>query len=140
MEYIETEIAPVKVEIEGETYAVAAKTVAVAEALLAAQKKAADKPEYVLWLAEMEILLGRGAVKKLFHRGKKENIDRMQQIYEGVCRAFERNAERIERERAERKAGALEEIAGVVEPGNELRRQLARLEEGGARTIRRGDV
>jgi len=140
LEYIETEVTPVRVEIEGREYAVAAKTIAVTEELLAAQKKAVDKPEYMLWLAELEILLGRSAVKTLFHRGKKENIDRMQQIYEGVCRAFEQNAERIERERAERKAGALEEIAGALEPVNELLRQLAKMEEKESRAIRRGDV
>ena len=139
MEVIQTEVTPVTVEIDGAEYAVAAKTVAVAEELIALPRRMAGKPEYALWLAELEILLGKSAVKKLFHRGKKENIDRLQQIHAGVCSAFERNAERIERERAGEKAGALGEIAGALEPISELLRQLARWEEGNVRAIRRSD-
>ena len=140
MEIIRTEIVPVTVEIDGTEFAVAEKTVAAAEELLALQRRMTGKPEYALWLAELEILLGKGAVKKLFCRGKKENIDRLQQIHAGVCGAFDRNAERIERERASRKAGALGEIAETLEPVNELLRQLARWEEKETRAIRRSDV
>lgn len=140
MDYIQTAVEPVTVEIDGAEYAVAEKTIAVAEELLAAQRKAVGRPEYQLWLAELEILLGRAAVKKLFRGGKRENIDRLQQIYAGVCRAFERNADRIEQERAAQKAGALGEIAEVLAPINELLRQLQRMEEKESRTIRRGEV
>ena len=139
MESIQTAVEPVTVEIDGVAYAVAEKTVAVAEALLAAQRRLAGKPEYQLWLAELEVLLGRAAVKRLFHRGRRENIDRMQQIYAGVCAAFEQQAARIERQQAARRAEALQELSDALEPLNELLRQLARLEPQPPRAIHRDE-
>lgn len=139
MERICTEVMPAMVEIDGREYELAEKTVALAEELLAVQRKAIGKPEYVLWLAELEILLGKGAVKKLFSKGKKENLDRMQQIHAGVCRAFERNASEIERAQAGERAGALCEITEALEPVNELLRQLARWENADGKVIRRGE-
>ena len=50
-------------------------------------------------MAELRILLGRRAMKKLFTAGEKENLDRMQRIHDGVLRAFEHNAAQIEEER-----------------------------------------
>ena len=99
MMQIETKIDRVRVEIEGRTYALAEKTVAVAEALYRVRKKYRDAPGYRLWLAELRILLGRRAMKKLFTAGEKENLDRMQRIHDGVLRAFEHNAAQIEEER-----------------------------------------
>ena len=137
MERIDTDTAPVRVEIEGEVFAVAERTVDVTEALLEAKKRCEGRAEYRLWLAEMEILLGKKAVKKLFCRGGRENLDRMQRIHAGVCRAFERCADEIERRRAAEQAEVWSEAASALEPVNELLRQIAKME---GRSIRRDDV
>lgn len=137
MEYIDTSVENAAVTIDGAEYPVAAKTVAVAEELLAAQRRYAGRPEYQLWLAELEILLGKQAVKKLFRDGKKENIDRLQAIYAGVCAAFERNSENIDREQATRRAEAFDALAEALGPINELLRQLNLAENTGI--IRRGE-
>ena len=93
---IDTKIDRVRVEIEGRVYALAEKTIAVAEALRAARKKYRDAPGYRLWMADLKILLGKRAVKRLLTAGEKENLDRMQRIHDGVLRAFEHNADRTE--------------------------------------------
>lgn len=99
MERIDTRIDRVRVEIEGREYALAEKTVERAEALIEARRKLRSAPGYRLWLAELRILLGKRAVKRLFPHGDRENIDRMQRIHGGVMRAFEHNAVRTEEER-----------------------------------------
>lgn len=137
MERIETDIAPVTVEIDGAEYAVAERTAAVEEALMEARRKCEGRLEYRLWLAELEILLGRGAVKRLFCSGRKENLDRMQQIHAGVCRAFERRSDEIERQRVAERAEVWSEAAAALEPINELLRQIARAE---GQSIYRDDV
>lgn len=104
---IETKIERVRVEIEGRVYALAEKTIAVAEGLRRARKKYRDAPGYRLWMAELKILLGKRAVKKLFTHGEGENLDRMQRIHDGVLRAFEHNAAQIEEEHL---AAALREL------------------------------
>ena len=95
---IETKIDRVRVEIEGRVYALAEKTVEVAEALRRVRRKYRDAPGYRLWLAELRVLLGKRAVKRLFTDGERENLDRMQRIHDGVLRAFEHNAAQIEEE------------------------------------------
>lgn len=102
MNRINTEIDSIIVEIEDKEYPVAEKTVDVAEQLLTAQKRLTGEPQYKLWLAELEILLGKAAVKELFNSGKRENIDRLQRIHSGVLRAFEHNAEELRNEEIER--------------------------------------
>ncbi len=104
---IETKIERVRVEIEGRAYALAEKTIAVAEALRRARKKYRDAPGYRLWMAELKILLGKRAMKKLFTDGDGENLDRMQRIHDGALRAFEHNAAQIEEEHL---AAALREL------------------------------
>lgn len=136
MECIDTAVERAAVMIEGTEYPVAEKTVAVVEKLLAAQHDCAGKPEYRLWLAELEVLLGKPAVKALFRDGKRENIDRMQAIHAGVCAAFERNSDRIDRETATRRSEAFAQLAEAVEPINALLRQL---EQAQAQVIRRGE-
>lgn len=137
MEKIVTEIVPAAVEIDGVEYAVAARTVAVTEQLLEARRRCEGRPEYRLWQEELEILLGRSAVKRLFRDGRRENLDRMQRIHAGVCRAFERCADDVERQRAQEQAEIWSEAAAALEPINELLRQMARLE---GRTITRADA
>lgn len=137
MERIHADVEPVSVEIDGVEYPVAARTVAVTEALMDAQRRCKGCAEFRLWLAELEILLGRAAVRKLFRDGKRENLDRMQQIHAGVCRAFERCGNEVERQRAAERAEVWSEAAAALAPVNELLRQLERAEGG---VIRRTDV
>ena len=99
MKRIDTEIDRVRVEIEGRVYALAEKTIAVAEALRTVRRKYRDAPGYRLWKAELKVLLGKRAVKKLFADGDRENLDRMQRIHGGVLRAFEYNAVQAEEEK-----------------------------------------
>jgi hypothetical protein len=112
MRTIDTYIEETSVEIEGKVYEVAAKTVDVAEKLMEAGRRMSGQPEYKLWLAEMEIILGKAAVKELFNGGKKENIDRMFMIYSGVLEAFEYNADKINDAKLEKQQ---DKIAGVTD-------------------------
>lgn len=112
MNYINTEIKEITVEIEDKEYAVAEKTVEVADQLITAQKKFAGEPQYKLWMAELEILIGKPAVKELFTSGKRENIDRIQRIHSGVLRAFEYNSDEIQDEQLSRQR---EQIASLTE-------------------------
>ena len=132
MPYINTEIDNVIVEIEDKEYPVTEKTVETADKLAEAAKKCAGQPEYKLWLAELEVLLGKNAMKELFNSGKKENIDRIQRIHAGVLRAFDHNADTLQEEETARQQE-------VLAPLTELLRQLAnvsRTEE--KKVIRRG--
>lgn len=117
MKVIETYIHDMNVEIDGKEYKVAPKTVEIAEKLSEAAKKCAGQPEYKLWLAEMEIVLGREAVRAIFKDGRKENLDRMYRIYTGVWEAFEYNAEEVNREKLERQQDAL---AGMTDTLKQL--------------------
>lgn len=118
MNFIETGIEAVAVEIEDKEYPVAEKTVEIAEKLAEAAKKCAGMPEYKLWLAELEVLLGKGAMRELFTGGKKENIDRIHRIHSGVMRAFDYNAQALQEEEAERQRE-------LLAPITELLRQVA---------------
>lgn len=115
---IDTGIRRIRVEIEGRQYALAEKTERVADALISRRRQLRRAPEYRLWRAELRILLGRGALRRIFPAGKRENLDRMQRIHAGVLRAFEYNAQVLE--------------------GEQL---LSALLQGGAdeRVVRRGD-
>lgn len=128
MKRIDTEIMDVMVEIDGEEFAVAPKTVGIADQLHEAAKKHMGKPQYRLWLAELEILLGRDAVKRLFHSGANENIDRMQRIHAGVVAAFDANSTALEAEQAERKADDMAALARNLAPLNELLKHLQRMQ------------
>lgn len=129
---IDTEIAKVIVEIEDNDYEVAEKTVETAEKLIDAQKRCIGQPEYKLWLAELDVLLGKSATAALFHSGKRENIDRVQRIHAGVVSAFEYNATTVQEERTRLQ---MEQIA----PVNELIRQLNSLNKADEKkTVRRG--
>lgn len=112
MKTIDTYIEATSVEIDGKVYEVAAKTVDIAEKLMEAGRRMSGQPEYKLWLAELEIMLGKAAVKELFNSGKKENIDRMYMIYCGVLEAFEYNAEKLNNEKIEKQQ---DKIAGITD-------------------------
>lgn len=129
---IDTDVDRVLVEIEGAEYEVAPKTVAVADALIDAAARCDGKPEYRLWLAELEVLLGADAVRRLFSDGKRENIDRMQRIHAGVLEAFEYNSRTVQEQAAQRQREALE-------PMSDFLRQLAQAlnaEKNGIRRIK----
>lgn len=112
MKVIDTYINDMSVEIDGKVYAVAAKTVEVAEKMHEAARRLEGQMEYKLWLAEMEILLGKEAVKEIFPNGRKENLDRMYRIYCGVYEAFEYTAELVRAEKMEKQK---ENIASVTD-------------------------
>ena len=110
---IETKIDSVRVEIEGRVYALAEKTIAVAEALRRVRRKYRDTPGYRLWLAELRVLLGKRTVKKLFTDGERENLDRMQRIHDGVLSAFDYNANKLREDRIRREQEPIESVRGL---------------------------
>ena len=132
MGYIDTDIKAITVEIEEKEYPVAAKTVEIADRLAEAAKKCAGKPEYKLWLAELEVLLGKAAVKELFASGRRENIDRIQRIHAGVLRAFDYNADALQEEETQRQQE-------LIAPLTELLRQISAMNRAdNKRVIHRG--
>ena len=132
MGYIDTDIKAITVEIEDREYTVAAKTVEIADRLAEAAKKCAGQPEYKLWLAELEVLLGKAAVKELFASGRQENIDRIQRIHAGVLRAFDYNASALQEEETQRQQE-------LIAPLTELLRQLSAMNRAdNKRVIHRG--
>lgn len=123
---IDADIREVSVEIDGNTYPVAAKTVAVAEKLKKAQEiSEGAKPQYELWLSHLEILLGAKAVRALFPDGRNENLDRMEAIYYGVMDAFDVNGRELRAARSDRLTDQAAELADALEP---VTRLLALLE------------
>ena len=132
MGYIDTDIKTITVEIEDKEYPVAAKTVEIADRLAEAAKKCAGQPEYKLWLAELDVLLGKAAVKELFSSGRNENIDRIQRIHAGVLRAFEYNASALQEEETQRQQE-------LIAPLTELLRQISAMNRAdNKRIIHRG--
>ena len=134
---IDTEIPAMTVEIEDNEYSVAPRTVEIADRLTEVEKAHEGKPLYRLWLAELEILLGKEACRQLFPNGKKENIDRLQRIFAGVSRAFLYTAEEVEAEDGERR---IEALASALAPVNELLRNVRALDkpENDRKPIKRG--
>ena len=129
---IDTDVDRVLVEIEGAEYEVAPKTVAVADALIDAAARCDGKPEYKQYLADLEVLLGADAVRRLFPDGKRENIDRMQRIHAGVLEAFEYNSRAVQEQKAQRQRESLE-------PMSDFLRQLSQAlnaEKNGIRRIK----
>lgn len=114
---IDTEVKRIVVEIEGEEYELAPKTIETSDALVEIEDKLKGKPLYRLWQAELEILLGKEAMGRLFRDGKKENIDRMKAIYLGVANAFNMQSDEMDREYRESK---FENINGSIAPLNEF--------------------
>lgn len=139
---IDTEINPIVVEIEDKEYEVAPRTVEVAEKLKRAEETAIKdkKPEFSLWLAQLEILLGRAAVKELFPGGKGENLDRMEAIYYGVLNAFDYNGREARDARTEETVEQAKEISEALKPLAELMAMLGgKPEQPKYPTIKRGN-
>lgn len=129
---IDTDIERVSVEIEGEEYEVAEKTVAVADALIAAAVKNAGNPDYKIWLSDLEVLLGKDAVRKLFPGGKSENMDRMERIHAGVLEAFDYNSRVMQDAQADRQRERLAPVSDFMRQTA----QLLKMDE--KKGIRRG--
>ena len=125
---IDTDINIINVEIDDVEYKLAEKTVAVAEKIAKAEKDYIGQPEYKYWLAMLEILLGKDAMKKLFKSGKNENIDRIERIYKGVIKAFNYNSEEAEEEQRQSR---LEGISDALRPITELMKQANALSNQG---------
>lgn len=133
MTRIETDVPDVIVEIEGSEYRVAARTVDTMDRLIEAGKANAGKPNYRLWLAELEILLGREACADLFTAGRLENVDRLQMIYSGVVKAFQHTDEEISASIRERDIQA---VATALAPVNELLRNIKAMEKKTTANVR----
>ena len=129
---IETEINPVVVEIDGKEYEVAAKTVGTAEKMKAAEDSAirAKKAQYEMWLAQMEVLIGRAAVKELFPNGKGENLDRMEAIFYGIVDAFNYNGREARTARTEDSVSEARAIADALNPLADVLALLGKADTG----------
>ena len=123
---IDTDVPEIIVEIEDKEYSLAPRNVEVMEKLAEAERVNMGKPIYRLWLAELEIILGKAACKELFTSGRAENVDRLQMIYAGVSRAFQHTDNAITAETRERDAEA---VATALAPLNEMLRHLRALDK-----------
>ena len=119
---IDTNVAPVGVEIEGREYSLAPRTAALAEKLRRVEQRAVrkGKPRHELELEQLELLLGRGAVRELFRSGERENLDRLEAIYYGVLMALEAPARARREEHTQALAGEMQALAEAVRPLAEL--------------------
>lgn len=109
-----TDIAPIIVEIEGNEYPIAAKTVEVLDKLKAAQEACDGLMQHHLWLAELRVLMGSAAVETLFTNGAKENVDRLYRIHAGVVNAFEHHAVNTEKQIAETRMDMINGLLGFL--------------------------
>lgn len=110
---IDVQIRPVAVEIDGSTYPVAVKTVAVADRL-AKISAAPETPRYQIWLDQLRVVLGKAAVSELFANGKKEDLDRMEAIYAGVMGAFDHNGKELRGQREKAELDHLHDLAATL--------------------------
>ena len=130
---IDTEVPEVIVEIEDKDYPVAPRTVEVMDKLIEAGLNNAGKANYKLWMAELEILLGKEACRELFTGGKGENVDRLQMIYSGVVKAFQHMDEEISNNTRERDIQA---VATALAPVNELLKNIKSMEKKTTANVR----
>lgn len=138
---INTEIKPVVVEIDDKEYEVAPKTVEIADKLQRAEDAAikGKKAQFEMWLAHLEILLGRAAVKELFPGGKGENLDRMEAIYYGVLDAFDYNGRETREARAEATVEEARAISDALKPLADLMAMLGGRADPKYPTIKRAN-
>lgn len=118
MNVVTTKISKVSLEIEGKEYAVAEKTIATANRLIEAQTRCAGMLQYKMWLAELEVLLGKDAMNELFCLGDDENIDRIERIHAAAVCGFEYNSNLL---RDEQNSAAVEYVDKLVAALSELR-------------------
>ena len=117
MTRIDTEAPEVIVEIDDREYPLAERTIETFEKLLSVERELKGKPDYLIWQAELEILLGKAAYREIFPDGKKTNLDRMQRIFVGVAGAFNHVQTELEEARRER-------LTSTVAPLTDMLRQM----------------
>lgn len=119
---IDTEIRPVIVEIDGKEYNVAPKTVELLEKLRGVEDAAvkAGKMRHEMEMEQLELLLGRQAVRELFSAGKMENVDRVDAIYYGVLEAFDASSRERREARTDAMADEFRAIAETLKPLAEM--------------------
>ena len=119
---IDTNIAPVGVEIEGREYPLAPRTAALAEKLRRAEEAGlrAGRPHHRVEMEQLSLLLGRQAARELFPKGGGEDLDRLDAIYYGVLSALEAPGRLKRAERTRALAAELQELAGAIRPLMEL--------------------
>ena len=119
---IDTEIRPVIVEIDGKEYDVAPKTVELLEKLRGVEDAAvkAGKMRHKMEMEQLELLLGRQAVRELFSSGKKENVDRVDAIYYGVLDAFDASSRERREARTDAMADEFRAVAEALKPLAEM--------------------
>ena len=115
---IDTEIRPVIVEIDGKEYDVAPKTVELLEKLRGAEDAAVKAGR--MEIEQLELLLGRQAVRGLFKAGKNENVDRVDAIYYGVLEAFDASSRERREARTDAMADEFRAIAETLKPLAEM--------------------
>ena len=114
---IDVDIKQITVEIGDKEYPVAEKTVDVAERLRKADESAVGTvKQYESWLTQLEILLGKAAVKELFPDIRITNLDRIEAIYYGVLKAFDYNAEQLREEREADQMRKIKEYSETLAP------------------------
>ena len=119
---IDTEIRPVIVEIDGKEYDVAPKTVELLEKLRGVEDAAvkAGRMRHEMEMEQLELLLGRQAVRELFKAGKNENVDRVDAIYYGVLEAFDASIRERREARTDAMADEFRAIAETLKPLAEM--------------------
>ena len=119
---IDTEIRPVIVEIDCKEYDVAPKTVELLEKLRGVEDAAvkAGKMRHEMEMEQLELLLGRQAVRELFKAGKNENVDRVDAIYYGVLEAFDASSRERREARTDAMADEFRAIAETLKPLAEM--------------------
>ena len=119
---IDTEIRQVIVEIDGKEYNVAPKTVELLEKLRGVEDAAvkAGKMRHEMEMEQLELLLGRQAVRGLFKAGKNENVDRVDAIYYGVLEAFDASSRERREARTDAMADEFRAIADTLKPLAEM--------------------
>lgn len=136
---IDTEIRPVVVEIDDQEYSVAAKTVEVLDKLRHAEDASikAGKMPHEMQLAQLEILLGKSAMRQLFASGKQENADRISAIYYGVLEAFDYNSRQTREARSDAVADEFKALADAIQPLAQLMSAVRNVPDGKYPTIKR---
>ncbi len=124
---IDTDIQNIIVEIDDVEYVLAEKTVAVAEKLQKIETDAikAKNAVYTVWMNQLEVLLGKQAMKALFPKGKGENLDRMEMIYAGVMEAFDHNGKERKSDKASETVDELSQVAKQLKPLTDLLNAVA---------------
>lgn len=119
---IDTKIKPVTVEIEGQTYPVAAKTVELLEKMRRVEEIAIKngRMQYEMEIEQLKLLLGRRAARALFAGGGKVNADRVDAIYFGVLDAFDAEGRRLRKERSDAVAAEFRALSEAIAPISEL--------------------